>query len=459
MSDSIYRINSGLSLSTKISLLNSMILEISGNTEKGLFSKNEMADIYAQFATLLGVDRKFLRDVSLGHTLSDYINWSHYSAQTGYSIWKLSPTNYIYNVLNQLYFDDILLDNRGEALSEALTGFDKVYLNGNESGLDFTDNTTESATENGTEFPLMAEIDDYLYVGLSTKFSGIDFQWQTRGSNYTNVVEYYNGSSWTTLTANINNLVDDTQNFISNGIISFDQPSNWATTTINSITDKYWIRISTTTVPTTTAKAYLVVPANSVISLLALSAEEFQKEQWAWCSYGTSIYVTIKNQGGSAYQGDAFITSASSEDNKQDFFIYSHEFSIDHEDSTYVSASWVYTFDSTVINNDLVCCIGERDFGLADANDSTKPAIAVVSDIDNDVLIYTGKVTVNTVGLNDIGFNDVVYLSATAGKVTKTPPESGGQIVQVIGRAIADEISGGTVQIILGIQVVPTQWL
>lgn len=454
MSNNIYKINEGLPLSTKISLLNSFILILNGMVQSGKFDKSELDQI---FSDVSDIDRKFLRNVLLGNTLSDYTDWSNYYNTSGYSIWKLTPDNYAYNSLNQLYFDDILLDNRGEALSDALTGFDKVYLNGNESGADFTDNTTEALTENGTEFNVMSEIDDYLYVGLSSKFSGIDFIWQTRGSNYTNVVEYWNGSAWTTMTANLNNLDDATLNFVSNGKITFDQPTDWATTTVNSVASKYWIRISTTTVPTTTAKAYLVVPANSVISLLSLSSEQFQKEEYAWCSYNGSIYVTIKNTGVSAYEGDAFITSTSSTSNKQNFFIYNHEFKLDHEDSTYTGSTGVYSIESGAANGDIVYVSGANTFGLADATGNTKPAIGVVSDLSSEIVKFNGRVTVNTVGAADIVAGDVVFLSTTAGKVTKTPPESGSHIVQGIGRAIEAE-SGSQVDIILSIELIPVEW-
>ena len=159
------------------------------------------------------------------------------------------------------------------------------------------------------------------------------FEWQTRGSNYTLKLEYYNGA-WTELTANTNDLDDDTSNFQSDGKISWTIPDDWSTVAVNSIT-KYWIRISTTTDPVTTAEAYYIIPGDSVIGLLALSSTEISNEEWKWCSYTTAIYVTIRNTGNTAYEGNYYIASASSTTNKQNFFCWNHQYLLDHQDSTY----------------------------------------------------------------------------------------------------------------------------
>ncbi len=98
---------------------------------------------------------------------------------------------------------------------------------------------------------------------------------------------------------------------------------------------KYWIRFSTSTVPTTVAKAYLVIPANSVISLLELSNEEILNEDWAWCTYSSTVYVTIRNNGNTAYEGDYYIKSSSSSVNKQNYFINNHHFTADFQDTSY----------------------------------------------------------------------------------------------------------------------------
>jgi hypothetical protein len=310
-----------------------MLLELNGKNYKSLFDINEIDSLYES----LGLDREFLRNQLLGHTILDYNSWSVFDDKTGYSIWKIAPTNYTYNALNQLYFDDKILTNQGQAT--ALTSaFDKVYVGSDESGETLTDNTTEAGTEGGTYFDLMSSTSDYLYLGLDSTFLGIKFEFATKGLNYNLVLEYYSSESgaWKELTSNDNNLVENTNNFASDGLISWDLPTDWVTTSINSVT-KYWVRISTSTIPSTMATAYYIVPGNSVESLLALSSSEIIGEEWKWCYYNGYVYVTIKNSGQSAYEGNTYIKSSSSNTNKQNFFVYNHTFSSDYKDSSYVA--------------------------------------------------------------------------------------------------------------------------
>lgn len=326
----IYKLNKNLPNTDKIEYLNSMILELEGALEQGRFNKNELDEIYSFLFS-----RKFLRNQILGHTVSNYTDWSHLQAETGYSIWKITPTDYQYHLLNRLYFDDKLFENRGQADSESALTFDSVFLYDAESGAGYyNDHTAEAGTEGGGAIELLDSTSDYLYLGEATTFAGIKFEFQTRGSNHTLKVDYYNGSDWITLTANDNGLVDDTDNFESDGRITWTIPSDWTQNTVNSVS-KYWIRISTTTTPVTQAQAYYIIPGNSVISLLALSEEEFNNEDWAWCTYSTNIYVTIRNTGNSAYEGDYYITSASSVTNLKNFFVYNHEYKADFRNFRY----------------------------------------------------------------------------------------------------------------------------
>ena len=326
----IIKLNTNLPNSTKIEKLNDFIITLKGALKSATFDKNELDHLYS----LLALDRKFLRNQGIGNTLSTYTGWTHIKAETGYSIWKYTPPNYKYNANNQLYFDNKVLENRGEADSESATSFDAVYLYNGDSGAGYTDYTTEASTEGGTAFELMDSINDYLYLGLDSTFKSVKFEFQTRGSNYALKLEYWNGTAWTELTTTTNKLSDDTSNFESDGRISWNIPSDWTTTTVNGAT-KYWIRISTTTTPVTVAKAYYIIPGNSVIGLLALSSSQIANEEWAWCSYNNSIYVTIRNTGNPAYEGNYYITSSSSDDNLKNFFVYNHQFTADYEDASY----------------------------------------------------------------------------------------------------------------------------
>jgi hypothetical protein len=330
---SIYKLNSSLPTSQKLELLNDMILELNGKISKGQFDKKELDQIFNDLpsATIL---RKYFRDISLGHTLSTYTGWTHVHAESGYSIWKFFPAGYIYNIDNELYVDNKVFENRGSANSETATTFDKVFLYNGDSGTGYTDNTTEAGTEAGTSFEVMDSIEDYLYVGLSTTFGGVSFEFETRGSNYTLDVEYWNETVWTTIDRSGQVFVDDTSNFESDGRIYWDIPTNWVTNSVNGQT-KYWIRISTTKIPVTTGKAYLIVPANSVTNLLKLSSAEILNEDWAWCSYNNGVYVTFRNTGKSAYEGNYYISTSSSSINKQNYFIANHHVTCSYQRNSY----------------------------------------------------------------------------------------------------------------------------
>jgi len=331
---SIYKVSTSLPISTKISTLNDMVLELEGLVEKGKFDINEIHELY----TGSGLTRKYTRNESLGHTITTYTNWTHVYAEDSYSIWKYAPTSYTYNSVNKLYFDNKIIENRGQADSETALNFDDVFVY---NGATYSDHTTAAATEGDTAFSLMAASTNYLYVGYSTTFKGVSFKFDTRGSNYTLVPEFYHVSAgWTGLTAEVDSLSEETSNFTGDGRISWDltgSGSGWATTTINAAT-KYWVRFKTTTTPVTVAEADTIRPSNSVIELLALSSSEVLDEDWAWCEYNDTVYTTIRNKGVSSYEGSYYITSASSSTNKQNFFMYNHEYTSDYESTTYTGS-------------------------------------------------------------------------------------------------------------------------
>lgn len=327
---SISKINSNLPITTKIEQLNNMILELNGKIAQANFNKNEIDEIYSELGS--SYVRKFLRNQGLGNTAITYTDWTHVHAESGYSIWKLSPTNYLFDVLNEVYFNNALVENKGLATSETATAFDKVFLY---DGASYIDNTTEAGTETGIKFDLMSATDEFLYIGSASKFYGTKFELFTRGSNYALKVEYYNGSAWVELTTSGFDLTDNTNDFLGDGSITWNNAidTNWATTNINGST-LYWARISTTEVPAVTASAYYIIPSSSVIGLLALSAEQVAAEQWAWCTYSGAVYITLRNTGNVAYEGSYFVKSSSTDSNKKNFFVYNNSITSNYADST-----------------------------------------------------------------------------------------------------------------------------
>ncbi|MEM5816149.1 MAG: tail fiber domain-containing protein, partial [Candidatus Aenigmatarchaeota archaeon] len=132
--------------------------------------------------------------------------------------------------------------------------FNKVfYFNGTA----YTDYTSEAYTSYGVPFSILADTDDYFYVGMTSKvFQVIYFDLATPGSGLSLRLEYWNGTSWATTTFS-----DYTSNLSKDGELSFTPPVDWATTTVNNVSG-YWIRLSTLSTPTTSPTAYVVSPSS-----------------------------------------------------------------------------------------------------------------------------------------------------------------------------------------------------
>lgn len=321
---SIYKVSESLPITRKIELLNNMIMELNGKMNQGQFDKYELAGLFDSSG--FGFPRIYNRDVYLGNTLGTYNSWSHLKAETGYSIWKFPITDYTHSIENALYQDDTLLVNRGEATAENVTAFDYVYLY---DGATFTDATTEAASEEGTAFATLEDTDTYIYIGNSTNFNGFKIEFSARGSDVTPVIEYSSSESgiWKEVS-----YVDNTNEFRSDGYITWDLPTDSATTEVNGQT-VYWVRISTSTVPSIAPEIYYLVPHDSVVGLLAMSNDQIISGYWCWCYYNGNIYVTIRNTGNINFLGDYYITSAANATYKQNYFIYNHSFKMDHRNT------------------------------------------------------------------------------------------------------------------------------
>ena len=446
---SIYKIDQNVPTTTKFNTLNDMIIEADGKIEQGIFNKYELDQLFSD----LGIDRKFNRGTSLGHTLSNYTNWYHVQSEDGYSIWKYPLSDYKYNANNNVYFDNKELAFRGAAGTETASIFSSVFVR-DESGLgSWEDNSTEAGTEVGTQFSMPAATAlDYMYLGYSSKFGGAKIEFHTRGSNYTLKFEYWSAAGWVELTSLTNQLTDNTSSFVSDGTITWTIPTTWIPNTVNG-EYLYFIRISSSTVPVTVAQFYYLIPYTSVIAILGMSSTQVQNETWAWCSYNSAIYVTIRNTGASAYEGDYFINSGSSTTNKQNYFVSNHEFKIDYETWSYGGLHAAVA--SGVSVGDMVAITDEYTFDTATASQMTRKAIGVLL-ASGSVKYMTGVVrNVNTDGTAIVPGN-VVYLSTTAGKVSKNaPPANGVNIIQAVGTALTNPSSTNVIDMVMHLDQVP----
>jgi len=123
-----------------------------------------------------------------------------------------------------------------EVLSHCLI-IGKVFSTANDSA--FNDHTIEARLAGGTAFLLFPTpaTGDRSYFGHSSKFTRLKFAFGTVGTTATYVWEYWNGTTWTTLT-----VVDGTTNFTATGSVTWTAPAGWATTAVNGVT-MYWVRV------------------------------------------------------------------------------------------------------------------------------------------------------------------------------------------------------------------------
>jgi len=267
------------------------------------------------------------KDVPLGHDVADYTDWTPRVVGSGYTIWSIDPTDYDHHERNTVRMDNIPLRNEGEATALALASFAKVYLY---DGATYNDHTTEAGTEFGTHFDLLADTSSYLYLGAAATFGNVAFNFYTPAVGLNLVLEYWDGAAWTAVAPTS----ETTEEWVQNGVIKFNVPSDWAQTAVNGQTH-YWLRISTTLTPDRVAEAYYVTPASSVTSLLQLNRENLDAKNYAFCSYGSSLYVALPSDGDPYYEGSTYIRSGSNAANLQDYFVTNHELV-----ACYESAAW-----------------------------------------------------------------------------------------------------------------------
>lgn len=137
------------------------------------------------------------------------------------------------------------------------------------NGSTYTNVGPESRTTFGTAVTILADTDDFLYMGVTTTVgfpSSIYFELSTTAVGAVIKLEYWNGTGWTELS-----ITDGTSNLTQSGIISFTRPTDYATTTVNGIAGRYWLRLSTTNDPSTDPKAYNIIPEGGVYRAYILS--------------------------------------------------------------------------------------------------------------------------------------------------------------------------------------------
>jgi len=81
-----------------------------------------------------------------------------------------------------------------------------------------------------------------LYLGHWQKFFQLNLTFSVKGSDWNGYWEYWNGSSWASLSVN-----DGTLKFTKDGTVKFVPPLSWKWSKINNTCGGYWVRVKTTT--------------------------------------------------------------------------------------------------------------------------------------------------------------------------------------------------------------------
>lgn len=106
----------------------------------------------------------------------------------------------------------------------------------------FTDHSENAVDFSRDTFSMQLKtLSDYLYIGYRKPIGAVYIEISTSNTSAgTLAFEYYNGSTWVSVDAR-----DETKDFSRSGFVTWDRPSDWATTAVNGNT-QYWIRTKPT---------------------------------------------------------------------------------------------------------------------------------------------------------------------------------------------------------------------
>ncbi|KPJ58208.1 MAG: hypothetical protein AMJ46_14510, partial [Latescibacteria bacterium DG_63] len=101
----------------------------------------------------------------------------------------------------------------------------------------FTSSSSESLASANSNRSLPFASGEYLYLGSTSKFTGVNIDLEQAGAGGTLSWQYWNGA-W----ANLSNVQGPAKEFTASGYVHFDQPSDWQKTSVNGGTSLYYVR-------------------------------------------------------------------------------------------------------------------------------------------------------------------------------------------------------------------------
>ena len=169
------------------------------------------------------------------------------------------------------------------------------FFNYDDGGAAYTEKTDEVNSTTESPFTLFDDApatNDYIYIGSSHVFLGLDVNLSTVGvDNGSTAIdwEYYNGSAWTDLTE-----TDDTTGasiFTASGKFTWTYPYGWTQNTVNSETN-YWIRGKLT-------DDYSTDPICATMTLLDSVSETLEPRNWLLRTSGVLKFINKDIPNGS----------------------------------------------------------------------------------------------------------------------------------------------------------------
>jgi len=104
------------------------------------------------------------------------------------------------------------------------------------NGSTYTDKTTAAYDTTAND----VIVADKLFIGYFEPFADINFVLSTVAVGKTVAADYWNGSTWTTLTP----ATDGTNGFTQSGLFNFIPPADWQRTAVNGSRVKWWVRFT-----------------------------------------------------------------------------------------------------------------------------------------------------------------------------------------------------------------------
>lgn len=164
------------------------------------------------------------------------------------------------------------------------------------STVTYVNNASNANTPGETGFAPFAAAtgaNDYLYVGSTYKFHGLQIKLFTIGATSgTNTIEYWNGTAWTAFTATEG--TSGVLNFEATGKLSWSALTSWTKVSVNSSETLYFVRIKAAT-------TYATEPIINSISMTQdfVVSQEIAPYSVDWDENGRIILENVRVPSGS----------------------------------------------------------------------------------------------------------------------------------------------------------------